>query len=48
MAKEAYLHGKRGLLTWQKRPTYMAKEAYLILTWQKRPKNTGIPEARMS
>jgi hypothetical protein len=29
MAKEAYLHGKRGLFTWQKRPIYMAKEAYL-------------------
>ena len=42
MAKETYLHGKRDLLTWQKRPTYMAKETYLpgkrdLLTWQKRP-----------
>jgi len=29
MAKETHLHGKRDLLTWQKRHTYMAKETYL-------------------
>ena len=28
MAKEAYLYGKRGLFIWQKRPVYMAEEAY--------------------
>ena len=27
MTKETYLHGKRDLFTWQKRPIYMAKEA---------------------
>ena len=42
MAKETYLNGKRDLLEWQKRPTYMAKETYLngkrdLLIWQKRP-----------
>jgi len=35
-------YGKRDLLIWQKRPTYMAKETYLygkrdLLIWQKRP-----------
>jgi len=47
--KETYLYGKRDLLIWQKRPTYMAKETYLygketylygkrdLLIWQKRP-----------
>ena len=25
---ETCLHGKRDLLTWQQRPTYMAKETY--------------------
>ena len=37
---------KRDLLIWQKRPTYMAKEAYLhgkrgLLIWQKRPTNSS-------
>ena len=29
MTKEAYIYDKRGLHIWQKRPTYMAKEAYM-------------------
>jgi hypothetical protein len=29
MAKEAYVYGKRGLCIWQKRPMYIAEEAYL-------------------
>jgi len=29
MAKETYVHGKRDLCTWQKRPMYMAKETYV-------------------
>ena len=42
MAKETYVHGKRDLCTWQKRPMYMAKETYVdgkrgLCTWQKRP-----------
>ena len=28
LAKEAYSFGKRGLVIWQKRPSYLAKEAY--------------------
>ena len=28
-AKETHLYGKRDLLVWQKRPTYMAKATYL-------------------
>ena len=47
--KVAYLYGKRDLFTWQKRPFYMAKDAFLhgkrdllhgkrdLFTWQKRP-----------
>ena len=29
MAKEAYVYDQRGLLTWQKRPIDLDKEAYL-------------------
>ena len=34
MAKETNLHGKRDLLAWRKRPTYMAKD---LIAWEKRP-----------
>ena len=39
---DAYLHGKRDLLIWQKRPVHMAKEACSygkrgLFMWQKRP-----------
>jgi len=27
--RKPYVYGKRDLLLWQKRPTYMAKETYL-------------------
>ena len=29
MAKKAYVYGKRGLLTWRKRPIDLDKEAYV-------------------
>ena len=41
VSTEAYVQGKRGLLTRKKRPTYKEKEAYLqgkrdLLAWRKR------------
>ena len=42
MGKETYLHSKRDLFVWQKRPICIAKETYLYgkrdpFAWQKRP-----------
>ena len=46
--KEVYLHGKKGLIRWQKRPNHMAKEAYSygkrgLFIWQKRPIRVNTP-----
>ena len=42
MSKEAYLHGKRGLFIWQKRPIYMEVEALILQDSLARRSEVGV------